>query len=98
VNRAHLYKKIDIALLRPFAACKRAENTQVINAMLLADFKNLLAFGLEKFFDLHSIIIQQRIFRSSQCPSETVDKALRMFLSAEPLVSTEFEKGKRPAS
>jgi hypothetical protein len=65
VDRSHLNEKINITLVSPFAARQRAEYAQVRNAMLLADFKNLLTLGLEKCFDFHNFIIQQSIFCNS---------------------------------
>ncbi len=57
----HFYKKINVALLGPFPACKRAEYTQVRYPMLLANFQDLFTFSSKKFFNLHNYIIQQGI-------------------------------------
>jgi hypothetical protein len=75
MDRTHLNEKINVTLFRPFAARNRAEYAQLRNAMLFADFKDLLTLGLEKFFDLHSFIIQQCIFRPSSHLEAALDRA-----------------------
>ena len=55
MDRTDFHKEINITLLIPFVTRDRAENTEIRYAMLSGNFKDLLASGSEKLFDLHNI-------------------------------------------